>query len=360
MTVSKTALFISLSGIGGLGLGIVLAYFIVVPIFRDTCVFKHRCQSITVQTKPSGELLVKNLLSGLTYWYNGSIIYAYGPLLPGDCSAAVTNNGTGAWQPQGLARKLCLRFDPDGNCVSWDNSESVPSVIAGTYLSKGEALEPAFAMNAFSLQPVTQKTLCSLARDIVTQNFAAAPATTLWIEVPKDNDVLNPVQIFEVLEKKGWFTRPTENPEASICSNHGSFDTLTQKCVCDSGYTGNGCHIKQCLQSTECNSGSCSNKVCVCSPGMLPPDCVNRVCSTPCIYGSCNPGTGTCECAAGVTGAACDEYICPSTCVHGSCDVKSGFCVCDPGWTGVTCANPSCSPGCILCNQPTGICEDEY
>ncbi|KAK3101710.1 hypothetical protein FSP39_005732 [Pinctada imbricata] len=168
------------------------------------------------------------------------------------------------------------------------------------------------------------------------------------------------------------------------CTNHGTCNPATGQCSCNSGWSGNGCHIASCPQ--DCNShGTCTATLttvtpyCTCSTNYFGHACqyhcehgtydsVSDVCvCDPCYDGyECNvlcSGTGTCvngTCDCGFNGGRgdfCEQPGCPGyneDCTgHGTCNVATGTCLCYQGWRDTGCQTPDCPSDC----NNRGVCN---
>ena len=119
------------------------------------------------------------------------------------------------------------------------------------------------------------------------------------------------------------------------CSGHGRCNNGT--CMCAPGYTGDDCSIVLCPQ--DCSSrGSCVNGTCMCAPRWLGADCSVKDCE----HGRYSPVKEKCVCETGFTGEWCQRNDTADSCGgcsgHGTCEVDSGLCNCLDGYTGARCA----------------------
>ncbi|CAK9004334.1 Teneurin-2 (Ten-2) (Neurestin) (Protein Odd Oz/ten-m homolog 2) (Tenascin-M2) (Ten-m2) (Teneurin transmembrane protein 2) [Cleaved into: Ten-2 [Durusdinium trenchii] len=118
------------------------------------------------------------------------------------------------------------------------------------------------------------------------------------------------------------------------CSDRGTCDTSTGRCMCQAGFYGEVCERQHCPgfaeSGQECHgNGLCDAGKCLCSPG----------------FGGEVPGS------LGLM--SCHLRICPLGCGKGHC--AEGRCVCPSGWQGETCQDPHCPGGCGhgLCGAAT-------
>ena len=348
----KTAniLITTSAGVLGVGVAAVISLFLIVPLMKNTCtLFDRRCMSVSYQKLPNGQLLVKDPVLGLSYWYDGNFIRSYGVKLQGTCPSSVPIDADTVDVAAGDTRPLCLRFDPDGNCVDQSDTDTVPTQLQGTPQPSQTGLtvmEPTFVMNAHTLATSQDGVLCSRARNVIEDSFVDVPTKTVKTFIPRGDDwALDASQLFSILKTKGVFSPPLEDPEPPVCNGHGKVDPLTAACVCDTGYTGTLCGTKLCESDAACGNGSCSAGLCVCDAGWTGDSCDQLTCSS-CVNGTCDPNTGTCVCRVGFEGDSCDQRTCAQACVTGTCDGSNGVCVCEPGWTGVACEIKTCPLNC--------------
>ena len=128
-----------------------------------------------------------------------------------------------------------------------------------------------------------------------------------------------------------WGSLCTENScpgVATICSDHGSCNKKTLKCLCDEGWSGDGCNIPDCPATPDCsNNGQCKvtdgQPACACDKGWM-----GVACALKCMHGSPDFENGICVCHSCYSGVACEE-VCNK---HGSCD--NGTCKCEAAWRG--------------------------
>lgn len=107
---------------------------------------------------------------------------------------------------------------------------------------------------------------------------------------------------------------------SQLCSDHGACDSRAHGCVCDFGWTGARCSIKQfyCTDATGTTSivdcgehGYCSEELkgqCVCEPGFTGSQCSFKSCSGNGMY---DPRIKECMCAAGFGGNECERCETP-------------------------------------------------
>ncbi len=295
-------------------LGAVMGYFVVVPYFRNMCIwFDRRCQTLTYYIMPGGsaQLLVIDPLTGNNYWFDGNFIHAYGATLQGTCPKMVTTGATGEQDIVGSKIDLCARVKPDGTaCAAWLKNY-IPKQFAGKITAQGDIFEPAFVLNAYRMQVVDGQIWCSRKFALVQSDFASS-GKEYKIRYHLDNkhlDALDVYQVFDVLEKRGVFQRPLQDPEAPPCNGHGTLDPSTFVCMCDEGYVGSECYY------TKCKPGDCGEN------------------------GTCNAQTGLCTCKTGYTGNRCEGLQCPGSvpgnCYNnGTCNELTGKCKCNPGYGG--------------------------
>lgn len=127
------------------------------------------------------------------------------------------------------------------------------------------------------------------------------------------------------------------------CSGHGRCNNGT--CMCAPGYTGDDCSIVLCPH--DCSSrGSCVNGTCMCAPRWLGADCSVKDCE----HGRYSPVKEKCVCETGFTGEWCQRNDTADSCGgcsgHGTCEVDSGLCNCLDGYTGARCAIVVCPNTC--------------
>lgn len=351
------------AGILAIGLAVIITMFMIIPTLQNTCrVFDRRCRTLTYQALPNGQILVRDPVTSFTHWYDGKFIRTYGPVLPGMCPSTVTLAATGATAVIGDDRILCERFDANGTCVSQNKSATPPTAQDGMPVATSAGrpiLEPAFVMNASTLQASEEQILCSRARHLVEASFADAPIKTEKIRVPTNQSWVDTTQIFTILRNR-VYTPPAMNPEPPVCNGHGFVNPLTATCVCDPGYAGTRCATRLCEDDSACVHGTCNGGRCECESGWVGDSCELRACGRVCVRGQCDGQTGVCVCDPGFTGVACDQYVCTPSCVHGVCDTTNGVCRCDAGWTGTTCENIACPNDCSghgFCTAPDGVCQ---
>jgi len=170
--------------------------------------------------------------------------------------------------------------------------------------------------------------------------------------------------------------------ETGDCGGHGTCNTKTGKCECDTGYMGDACESKLCPGMTslsdmdtdkECSGhGKCdlSTGECTCSGqwGLLPgnpgPDsCADKLCPFDCTsHGQCVDGE--CICQQGWAGINCKQPVCQKDCSgHGVCSMISpnspGQCNCDYGWAGAACDRRALYAGLQTCPNAcngNGLC----
>lgn len=336
----------------GAGFASAVALIAVVPAMKNTCtLFHHGCRPIQYKKRPDGQLLIQDPLTGVSYWYDGSFIRSYGPRLPGKCPTTLQTSDA-VYVPEGEARVMCEKFDPDGKCISKDASPTLPIHVHGTpQKSFGEMLEPTFAVNAFT-RKVADGVVCSRARAYINADFEDTPLTQIKVRGPSSMTVY---QILDVLHDRGVFIPPARDPQPHACL-HGQ--QTSNGCVCAKGYTGPRCETKLCVADTDCVNGKCNAGLCECSQGWRGDACDKLKCDAPCVNGTCSP-LGICMCDIGYEGDRCEKRICAQECVNGTCDPATGFCVCDQGWSGLACENRTCPLDCSgngMCTAPDGVC----
>ncbi|TRY89046.1 hypothetical protein DNTS_022164, partial [Danionella cerebrum] len=116
------------------------------------------------------------------------------------------------------------------------------------------------------------------------------------------------------------------------CSGHGTFQTETKTCSCESNWTE--------ICAVKCSPhGVCLGGVCRCSDGWSGAGCEQEDCQANCgEHGLCRKGK--CECHQGWTGESCNIDSCPGLCNNnGRCilDQNGWHCLCQSGWRGVGC-----------------------
>lgn len=127
-----------------------------------------------------------------------------------------------------------------------------------------------------------------------------------------------------------YYNKCTDN-----CSDNGK--CVYGKCVCDSGYTGDTCDIKECKDNCS-SSGNCVDGKCVCDDGYTGDTCQTKTdqCS-----GNGKYVDGECVCVDGYTGDTCAIKECKNKCSDNAKCVD-GKCVCNDGYTGDTCGQIQC------------------
>ena len=194
--------------------GAVLGVFAVVPALKNKCIwFTGMCQSITYQVAPNGTLLVINPSTSFMYWYDGQFIYSYGNAVQGAC-ANKAGTGTHTDVPIGKpVSNACLKYtkDASGNdiCSLPSTQTIVPTQFDGKVIATGDAFEPVFVINAYSMQVVPQKTACALSRTVVQSLFKNVASETLSYRVPPDGNPLDVYQLFGLLQNRGVFKPPS-------------------------------------------------------------------------------------------------------------------------------------------------------
>ena len=346
------------------GVATALALLVIVPTMKNTCtLFNSRCMEISYQRQPDGQILVKDPVAGLSYWFDGKFIRSYGPYLPGNCPTLTASSLTAPDKVIGDERVLCEHFNADGECISHSGASTVPTEVTDPTSKAAlvsEALEPAFVMNGFTLNGASEGVLCSRARNVVETSFDDVPTKSIKAHIaPGSGAVMSAAELFGVLQTHGVYTPPSEDPEPPVCNGNGYVDSATAMCVCNTGYVGYRCGTKLCVEDGECNQGTCNGGLCECDPGWGGDTCDQKQCAT-CVNGTCDPLTGECVCSLGFEGENCDIRVCVQTCVNGTCDPSSGLCACDAGWHGVACENKDCVDNCNgrgICLSPDGVCE---
>jgi hypothetical protein len=331
----------------GMGAAALISFFLIVPLLKNTCtLFDRRCMSVSYQRTPDGQLLVKDPVLGLSYWYDGQFIRSYGVNLPGSCPSSVPIQASDVDVAVGDSRVLCQHVDVDGNCTDTTGTETTPTQLQGTPQPSQtglSVLEPTFVMNAHTLRTSQDGVVCSRARGVIESSFENMPVKTEKMFIPPGHDwALDASQMFSMLKTKGVFTPPSSDP----------------------GYTGSLCGTKLCDTDDGCGNGACSAGLCVCDVGWTGDSCDQLACGL-CVNGTCDPSSGHCVCNTGFEGSACDTRTCVQSCVNGTCDGANGVCVCDAGWTGVACESRTCPLNCSnngYCTGSTGecLCDDGW
>lgn len=136
------------------------------------------------------------------------------------------------------------------------------------------------------------------------------------------------------------------------CSNRGSCDTHTGRCICQASFFGEVCEHQHCPgfaeSGEECyGNGLCDAGKCLCSTGFggeVPGSvgllsCHQKICPLGCGKGHC--AEGLCVCPPGFQGQTCQDPQCPKGCGHGICGALTpempGSCTCEEGWSGANC-----------------------
>uniref|UniRef100_A0A8C7QX32 Teneurin-3 n=1 Tax=Oncorhynchus mykiss TaxID=8022 RepID=A0A8C7QX32_ONCMY len=130
------------------------------------------------------------------------------------------------------------------------------------------------------------------------------------------------------------------------CSGHGTYQSESGTCTCDTNWTGPDCSVEVCV--VDCGPhGVCFGGSCRCEEGWTGTVCDQKACHPMCTKnGVCKEGK--CECNQGWTGEHCnigrstEEYTqgCPGLCNNnGRCtlDQNGWHCVCQSGWRGAGC-----------------------
>jgi hypothetical protein len=202
--------------IASMAVGAVLGVFAVVPALKNKCLwFTGNCQQITYQVAPNGTLLVINPATSFMYWYDGQYIYSYGNVVPGACTSALST-GTRTLVPQGQpVPNACLKWSKDSSgktfCSLPSSQTSNPSVFDGVPVATGDAFEPVFVVNAYSMQVLPQKTACALSRTVVQNMFKGVPSSSMTYSVPPDGNPLDVYQLFGLLQERGVFVPPSSD-----------------------------------------------------------------------------------------------------------------------------------------------------
>ncbi|XP_055771748.1 teneurin-3-like isoform X1 [Salvelinus fontinalis] len=131
------------------------------------------------------------------------------------------------------------------------------------------------------------------------------------------------------------------------CSGHGTYQSESGTCTCDTNWTGPDCSVEVCV--VDCGShGVCFGGSCRCEEGWTGTVCDQKSCHPMCTKnGVCKEGK--CECNQGWTGEHCNiahnpdirvKEGCPGLCNNnGRCtlDQNGWHCVCQSGWRGAGC-----------------------
>ena len=208
---ARKILITTSAAVAGVGIATALALLLIVPFMRNTCtLFTKRCMNISYKRNESGQILVPNPATGLTYWYDGNFIRSYGPYLPGMCPSSVSRTIPDTNVGIGNERVLCERFRPDGTCASESGGSTIPTQLAGEtrQTEPGSIMEPAFVMNASTL--MGSDVLCSRARDVVQNSFSDTKTHTIKVRLAPGTDSLDVSQVFKVLRDRGIFTPPSK------------------------------------------------------------------------------------------------------------------------------------------------------
>merc|ERR1719379_18257 len=155
---------------------------------------------------------------------------------------------------------------------------------------------------------------------------------------------------------KGYMTKDPAKPcgfqfcNPIDCSGHGECKADQMKCVCDAGWSGEGCGVSLCPDS--CNGrGICQPVVggkkglCECNKGYSGRACEvsycgeNAACSN---HGQCDHSNMICACSVGFNGPHCNNTYCGKDGLcsnHGICNSKNARCDCHPGYDGELCSH---------------------
>lgn len=108
--------------LAGAVIGFLLAYFLLIPILKDTCTwFTSRCGKVTVQRGADNSLLVT--APPYQYFYDGvQFIYAYGDSLAGKCPAIIADG----LQPEPVIAAPIPSF-----CFRWKLTPDDPECVSG-------------------------------------------------------------------------------------------------------------------------------------------------------------------------------------------------------------------------------------
>ena len=133
------------------------------------------------------------------------------------------------------------------------------------------------------------------------------------------------------------------------CSGHGECKADQMKCVCDAGWSGEGCGVSLCPDS--CNGrGICQpvvggKKGCASVTKVTVAAHVKSVIigKTACSNRSqCDHSNMLCACAVGFNGPHCNQTYCGKDGLcsnHGICNTKNTRCDCHPGYDGELCSH---------------------
>jgi hypothetical protein len=193
--------------------GCVLGVFAVVPALRNKCIwFTGNCQQVTYQIAPNGTLLIINPSTSFMYWYDGQFIYSYGNTISGACSREVSTGTHTAVSVGKPVPNACLKWSKDASgksfCSLPSTHTSTPTVFDGEPVASGNAFEPVFVINAYSMQVLPQKTACALSRQVVQNMFKNVPTNTLTYNIPPDGNPLDVYQLFGLMQERGIFVPP--------------------------------------------------------------------------------------------------------------------------------------------------------
>lgn len=165
-----------------------------------------------------------------------------------------------------------------------------------------------------------------------------------------------------------------------VCSGHGTYNTSTLLCECNTGYVGYDCQF-YCDDASTCDgNGVCNDQgQCECNPGFVGTHCESQChrdvdcnshgeCST-CGYCICDPCYSGPDCSIECSGfgscvanqCVCDDchlgVLCESECnYHGTCDPVNANCTCDANWGDAKCTRKGCPGADLNCNG-NGICN---
>jgi hypothetical protein len=368
-TRDRNILITSSAAVVGVGLAVVVALFVVVPLLKSTCVwFDAHCVDISYKQLPDGQLLVTDPTTNIAYWYDGNYIRSYGANIPGSCPDYVAPVGaTGVQSAVGEARYECLAFDPEDTtvCLSRSTTPTYPLQFTGSYNPAPKhtgvaALEPAFVINAYTLDTTSTDVLCSQAREVLDTSFASAPEHHVTLPTSRNSTSVGAKQLFSGLRKRKIFHAPRADPAPPPCNGNGVVDPNTAQCVCNPGFSGSLCGTQLCTSDSQCeNDGVCNGGLCDCGEGWGGSRCDQKLCVGECINGECDPVSGVCVCTPGFTGEVCEYMECAQSCRNGTCDPVTGTCACEEGYRGSACQNKQCPLACSgrgLC-RADGVCE---
>lgn len=249
--------------IGGVVAGFVIAFFLVVPILRDTCTwFTARCVGVTVQQGEGNELLVT--VGKYRYFYDGvNYVYAYGDNLPGQCPDGIVSNVSPVPLPGPTQANFCFRWKPtpdDPECQPPDKTDKCAACVQTVAEECATACAPGGdAAACDACQSVSNRNCVRFASPVAgTSKFTCNGTDMVDAQVccnylePCDN-VLDQCVVTELATQQpdGSFVCARGRQEGSSCNltpqyvagkgftcdNGSSFSPVAKCCLCTKSFT---------------------------------------------------------------------------------------------------------------------------